>query len=248
MSKQTPLDFIIAHRGASGSAPENTLTAIQKAFDLGCRWIEVDGTATADHQAVLHHDDTIDRCSDGEGLLLAKNLSDLQQQDFGSWFEEKFTGERIPTLAECAKLCGDLGIGCNMEIKVVDGWEEPTAEIVCEAIRESWPSSAPIVISSFSPEALEVAQQRLADIPRAYLATVIPRDWRQKLEATGCTALHCGDTKRLSKAAVQEVLSEGYPLRVYTVDNPLRAAELRGWGVESIFTNHPERMFAIAEL
>lgn len=245
MSKQPALDFVIAHRGASGSAPENTLAAIRKAAELGCRWIEVDGTATADSQAVLHHDDTVDRCSDGEGLLLAQSLAELQKQDFGHWFDASFSGERIPTLAACAQLCAELSIGCNMEIKVVDGWEEPTAEVVCEAVRDSWQADSPIVFSSFNAEALMVAQRLLPDIPRAYLATVIPRDWQQKLEQTGSTALHCGDTSLLSEQAIQEVSSKGFPVRVYTVDNPARAAQLRSWGVESIFTNHPEQMMGI---
>ena len=246
MSKQPSLDFVIAHRGASGSAPENTLAAIRKAAELGCRWIEVDGTVTADSETVLHHDDYIDRCSDGEGLLLAQTFADLQKQDFGHWFDPSFSGERLPTLAACAQLCAELDLGCNMEIKVVDGWEEPTAETVCEAVRENWPDGAPIVFSSFNADALKVAHRLLPDIPRAYLATVIPRDWQQKLEQTGSTALHCGDTELLSMEVVEEITRAGYPLRVYTVDNPLRAAELRGWGVESIFTNHPERMIGIA--
>ena len=246
MKKQPALPFVIAHRGASGSAPENTLAAIQKAAEQGCQWIEVDGTVTADAQAVLHHDDNIKRCSDGSGLILAKSLAELQTQDFGQWFDASYSGERIPTLAECAALCGKLDLGCNMEIKVIDGWEEPTAEAVCAAVSDSWPANTPIVFSSFNAAALVVAERLLPDIPRAYLATVIPRDWQQKLADTGSTAMHCGDTELLDQKAVQEITDAGYPLRVYTVDDPTRAAELRSWGVESIFTNHPDRMLGIA--
>ena len=245
MKQATQLPFVIAHRGASGSAPENTLAAIQKAADLGSQWIEVDGTATADSQAVLHHDDGIERCSDGSGLVLAQSLSELQKRDFGRWFDERFSEERIPTLAACGQLCDKLKLGCNMEIKVIDGWEEPTAEIVCEAVRDSWPADTPILFSSFSAQALIVAKRMLPDIPRAYLATVIPRDWQRVLEETGSSAMHCGDTELLSKAAIQTLVSAGYPVRVYTVDNPDRAAELRSWGVESVFTNFPERMDGI---
>lgn len=246
MSKQPALDFVIAHRGASGSAPENTLAAIRKTAELGCGWIEVDGTATADAQAVLHHDDIINRCSDSEGLLLAQSLTELQQHDFGHWFDASFSGERIPTLAACAQLCAELNLGCNMEIKAVHGWEEPTAEVVCEAVRDSWPATVPIVFSSFDVEALIVAQRLLPNIPRAYLATVIPRDWQERLEQTGSTALHCGNTPLLSEQSIEAVTSKGFPVRVYTVDDPDRAAELRSWGVESIFTNYPERMMGIA--
>lgn len=245
MKKQNSTAFVIAHRGASGSAPENTLSAIQKAAELGCQWIEVDATTTADSQAVLHHDDDIDRCSDGEGMLLNKSLATLQQQDFGQWLDPCFRGERIPTLASCATMCKDLGISCNVEIKAVNGWEESTAEVVCNTIRNSWPTQSPLLLSSFHASALLVAKSLLPDIPRSYLTTVIPRDWEQKLTATGCTALHCSNTPLLSKQAVQEVTSMGYALRIYTVDDPVRAAELHDWGVESIFSNHPERMAAI---
>lgn len=238
----TPLPFVVAHRGASGNAPENTLAAIRHAAELGCGWVEVDGTVTADARAVLHHDDQLDRCSDGSGLLLAQRLETLRTLDFGQWFDDRFLGERIPTVAECGLLCEELHLGCNLEIKVVDGWEEPTALAVCESVRNHWPKSTPLLFSSFNQAALLVAKQLLPQVPRAYLATVIPQEWQYVLEYTGSSALHCGDNACLRRSVIQKVIEAGYPVRVYTVDDPQRAAELKDWGVEAIFTNYPERM------
>lgn len=246
MTNSNTLPFVIAHRGASGTAPENTRSAIQKAANSGCTWIEVDGTSTADGQAVLHHDDDIDRCSDGSGLLLAKNLAKLQQLDFGAWFSSEYEGEPILTLSQCAKLCNELSLGCNMEIKVVDGWEQPTAEVVCAAVRDHWPANVPVLFSSFSPEALIVAKSMQPDIARAYLATVIPRDWQQRLVDTESSAMHCADTCLLDEKSVHALNANGFAVRVYTVDDPIRAAELKSWGVQSIFTNFPERMLHLS--
>ncbi len=242
MNTQPALPFVVAHRGASGTAPENTLAAIRRAAALGCQWVEVDGTVTADTQAVLHHDDELDRCSDGQGLLLAAPLAELQALDFGAWFDKQFQGERIATVAQCASLCAELQLGCNLEIKVVDGWEEPTATAVCEAVGEHWSHDSPLLFSSFNAEALCVAKRLLPEVPRAYLATVVPKLWQRSLEITGSSAMHCGDNACLNKKTVQALTQAGYPVRVYTVDDPVRAEELKGWGVEAIFTNFPERM------
>ncbi|MEM9604622.1 MAG: glycerophosphodiester phosphodiesterase family protein [Pseudomonadota bacterium] len=238
---QPTLPFAIAHRGASGTAPENTLVAIRRAATLGATWVEIDATATADGEAVLHHDDTIDRCSDGSGLLLAHTLSALAERDFGAWFDPRFAGERLAHLRDAAALCAELGLGCNLEIKVTGGWDEPTARAVCD-IAADWPTAhSPLLISSFSERALQVAAARLPAVPRALLVDIPPENWRARLDDTASTALHCANTPLVSRARLAPVLDAGFPVRVYTVDDPARAEALRTMGVSSVFTNHPER-------
>jgi len=105
-SKNSAIEMpkIIAHRGASGDAPENTLAAIKMAADHGATWIEIDVNISRDAVPVLFHDDGLSRCSNGKGLVIEHTLTSLQSLDAGAWFSDKFTGERIATLDECLAL------------------------------------------------------------------------------------------------------------------------------------------------
>jgi glycerophosphoryl diester phosphodiesterase len=90
--------MVIAHRGASAYAPENTVAAFDLALGMGARHLELDVEATSDGHIVVIHDDTVDRTSDGSGPVTGHTLEALQGLDAGSWFGARFAGERIPTL------------------------------------------------------------------------------------------------------------------------------------------------------
>ena len=91
---------VIAHRGFSAIAPENTLVAIEKAIELGADMVEFDVTVTADGEVVVIHDETLGRTTDGRGKVMEKTLEELQRLDAGSWFAPEFAGESIPTLEQ----------------------------------------------------------------------------------------------------------------------------------------------------
>src|SRR6202030_1288319 len=92
--------LLIAHRGASGHAPENTLAAFKRALTLGATFIETDLQLSRDSRFVAIHDDTVNRTTNGQGKVHDLSLADLRRLDAGSWFGSEFTGERIPTLPE----------------------------------------------------------------------------------------------------------------------------------------------------
>src|ERR1700730_73718 len=92
--------LLIAHRGASGHAPENTLAAFRKAVSLGVGFIETDLQWTRDARFVAIHDDTVDRTTNGHGAVHDLTLEAIRKLDAGSWFGSEYAGERIPTLAE----------------------------------------------------------------------------------------------------------------------------------------------------
>jgi len=92
--------MVIAHRGASSYAPENTLAAFDLAIEMGVRHIELDVHATRDNHIVVIHDDTVDRTTDGSGPVTNFTLATLRKLDAGSWFGGHFAGERIPTFDE----------------------------------------------------------------------------------------------------------------------------------------------------
>ena len=90
----------IAHRGASGHAPENTLAAFRRAVSQGVSFIETDLHLTRDAHFVAIHDDTVDRTTGGHGLVNQLTLAEIRRLDAGSWFASEFIGERVPTLVE----------------------------------------------------------------------------------------------------------------------------------------------------
>ena len=89
---------VVGHRGAAGHAPENTLAGLRKAVELGATWVEFDVVLTGDGVPVLLHDDTLERTTNGRGSIAETALADVRSLDAGSWFSERFAGERVPTL------------------------------------------------------------------------------------------------------------------------------------------------------
>ncbi len=235
---------IISHRGASGYAPENTLVSLRKAADLGARWVEFDVHLTRDNVAILLHDDTLDRTTNGHGPIQKMNWRDLAELDAGNWYSPAFAGEPVPELGAVIELLGELGLGANLEIKPSPGAETITGFRVAEQLRSEWPEHLPPpLLSSFRIDSLHAARAAAPEIDRALLVTGIPGDWEQRMQTAECTAIHC-DHAPLTPDRVGEILSSGYALRCYTVNDPDRAQDLLSWGVDSIITDFPDRIAA----
>ncbi|MFB9948977.1 glycerophosphodiester phosphodiesterase [Rhizobium puerariae] len=109
---------ICAHRGQSYSAPENTLAAFRAAVQLGASVCETDLAVTADGEFVLIHDASVDRTTNGKGLVARMTLDELRELDAGSWFGPQFAGERVPTLREGFALARELGFIIQLELKI----------------------------------------------------------------------------------------------------------------------------------
>ena len=244
-SNRGAVPSIIGHRGACGHAPENTLSSIKKAYDLGASWVEFDVKITADGEAIVFHDDTLERTSDGVGNVADVALADIQKLDGGSWFSDAFVGEPIPTLVDTIKLLDNLSLGANVEIKPVDGLEVETAEVVCRVISDHWPQDKALpLISSFKDDCLAVARARLPECDRALLVLEVPDDWEARAARGACNAVHVW-FEPLTLEQVAAIMGAGYPVRSYTVNEPEIAKRLWNWGVESIITNFPEKMLSI---
>lgn len=232
------LSKITAHRGASGEAPENTLAAIQLAADAGAQWIEIDVNISRDGTPVLHHDDGLGRCSNGQGLVIENTLKELLTLDSGSWFSDRFKGEKIATLEQCLDLCIQLNLSINLEIKPCSGWEIPTTDQIAHLLskRKNLPN---ILISSFSHIALQHAAEHLPDIPRASLFLVAPPDWQALTTEVGATNIHLHSNSLLNKSAVKKFHDGGLGVYCYTVDSIEEAETLFAMGVDGVFSNLP---------
>jgi glycerophosphoryl diester phosphodiesterase len=109
--------LLIAHRGDSGAAPENTLTAIRRAFKAGADAVEVDIRFTRDRQIVLMHDDTLDRTTNGSGTVAEFTLDEIRKLDAGTWKDPLYRGERVPTLREALGVARAAGRHLYLDVK-----------------------------------------------------------------------------------------------------------------------------------
>lgn len=231
---------LIAHRGASADAPENTLAAFRLAKEQGASWLEFDAMISADEMVLLHHDDSLARCAGLDVIVSDTPYARIAGLDAGGWFAPAYRGEAVPTLKQAMALMAELGLGANVEIKPCEGFEERTAEVVAGLIASDWPAALPPpVISSFSMEALATARPLLpvaAEI--APLFEAIPEEWEAIAAGLSATAIHTSH-KTLTPEQAKAIRAKGFSLRCYTVNDPARAAELFGWGVTSVFTDKP---------
>jgi glycerophosphoryl diester phosphodiesterase len=230
---------IIAHRGASAAAPENTLAAIRLAAAEGARWVEVDVKLSRDGVCILMHDDLLRRTTNGRGEVAQYDLDELQRLDAGSWFSRRFAGERIPTLVATIELALELDLDLNLEIKPCPGRQHETAIATVETLRRHWPEGRPWpLLSSFAVASLEEVRLRAPEMPRGLLIGRPTRRGRGMLDRLDCVTLHC-DARRISKSLVDTLTATGRPVLCYTVNDPHRARRLLKMGVSSIITDRP---------
>ncbi len=246
MPRLSPLPFtlprIIAHRGASALAPENTLAALHLAARMGAGWVEFDVTLSQDCEPVLFHDDDLRRTSTGKGLVANASWAELQRLDAGSWFKPAFKGQRIPHFEQALKLCLQLGLQPNIEIKPTPGRDEVTAEVVCETVYRLWPATVPPpLLSSFSVESLLVARDILPGWPRGYLIWDRPDDWAAIADEIEAATINIS-AKKETGSSIAAYRSTGRPVLAYTVNRPSHARHLFSVGVSGVFTDRAALM------
>lgn len=234
---------VIAHRGASGDAPENTLAAINLAFEHGAQCVEIDVSISKDGVPYVHHDDQLQRCTNGSGLLCEHTAEQLDQLD-ASKLMPQFSPEPLPRLSAVIDLLAEKGMGLNLEIKPRPGLEAATVEAICRELNKSWAAQLPLVFSSFSPVALKLALREAPDIARALLVGRLPDNWQQRMQEFACSNLHIADST-LDAATVESVKQVDVGLYAYTVNDPERASQLLQWGVDGVFTDYPSSMSAL---
>jgi len=231
---------VIAHRGASADAPENTLAALTLAVEQGAKSVEVDAMISSDGVAYLHHDDGLHRCTDGTGYLCSHPSAVLDTLD-ASGAHASFKPEPLPRLDAAIALLIDNEIGLNLEIKPTPGLEKETAEAVIKSLKNTWPHALPLVLSSFSKDALETALDLWPEAPRALITCTVPKDWQAQLAALECTNLHMA-APLLTKEDASRIKEAGYGLFCYTVNDVDQAKSLLAMGVDGVFTDKPKML------
>ncbi|ARJ64746.1 glycerophosphoryl diester phosphodiesterase [Magnetospirillum sp. ME-1] len=231
--------ILIGHRGLAGLAPENTLSSFRAAHAHGLAMVEFDVRLSQDGVPLVFHDDTLERTTDGAGPVAGRDWADIARLDAGSWFAPAFAGEKVPSLEQALGLCLDLGLAVNMEIKPDRGREAGTAETALALALRLWPDGvAPPLVSSFDAPCLEAARRVAPHWPRALLLESLAPGWRDQAQGLDVGALHL-DHRPLRAERVENARGAGFQVRAYTVNDPVRARQLRDWGVTGVFSDFP---------
>lgn len=233
---QAPL--IIAHRGASKQAPENTMTAFQKALELRAGGIELDVHLSRDGFLVVTHDETLERTSNGKGKVGDKTLDELKSLDFGSWFSHEFRDERIPTLDEVLWLISGWDGLLNIEIKngpvFYPGIEKAVADAVVRYNRTNR-----TIVSSFNHYSLVEIRKYNPEIKTAplYMAGIFePWEYARRMGAAAIHPIFYNIVPEVMKGCKENNIM----VNPFTVDDPEHIRAIACAGVDGIITNVPD--------
>ncbi len=236
--------MIMAHRGSSGSAPENTLAAFRLAAKAGVDMIELDVRLTADRHLVVFHDRRLGRTVSGSGPIWTKTLAELRSLDAGSSFSRRFRGERIPTLHEVFQAV-PCRVGINIEVKT-DGdprMKVGLEEILLAAVR-SEAANRTILISSFNHALLRTLHRHEPWLTLGALympvrdVTRTPSALARRL---GVSAFVCSRSQ-LRNRLVRNAHRHGLSVIVYGVNTARHFERARRFAVDAIITDFPEKM------
>ena len=235
---------ILAHRGGGSLAPENTLAGVRRGMELGFRAIEFDVMLARDGVPVVLHDPALRRTVAGMGKVFDYDAAELAAMDAGGWFGREYEGEPVPLFVEYAQFCKAHGVWMNIEIKpAAPRFEAATGATVAriagamfaDEIAAGETARLPL-LSSFKLAALAAAREAAPGLPRAWLTSKLPRDWQARARSVDAVALHVNH-EHLDAAAARAVKAAEFGLFCYTVNDPARARELLGWGVDAFCTD-----------
>jgi len=231
--------IIFAHRGASGTRPENTMAAFRRAVELGATGIETDVQLSADGEPVLIHDETLTRTASAPGWVGDKTYEELRGLDAGSWFHPDFMGERIPHLHELLKLAREWNIIVNIELKNTVRAYEGLEKKVIEAVRGHG-LERQVILSSFNHYSLALCKKLAPEIRTGILYMEgLYRPWAYA-KTLGADALHAYDPA-VQAEWVREARTEGVDYHPFTVNEEGRLRELIGMGAAGVITDYPDR-------
>ena len=240
--KNWPYPTLFAHRGGGSLAPENTLAAMRMGNAHSFVAVEFDVKLAYDNVAILMHDDSLERTTNGCGLVRDKNIAELETYDAGSWHSEQYRAERIPRLVAVSTYLHAQGMMANVEIKACPGREIETGRIVGELCEELWRDRlVKPLISSFDVAALRAARVAAPNLPMGLLVKIPDEQSLALLGQLGAVSMHCHH-EYITADGVRLFHRHGYRVMTYTVNEPSRVAALLGMGVDGIFTDNLEVM------
>ena len=237
---------IIAHRGASYLAPENTLASVRLGFELGADAVEVDVWQSSDGRVVAIHDADTERVSGRRLVVSETSFEELRAVEVGAWKHERFRGERIPSLEEVLALIPD---GRRLFIEVKCGPEVVPA--LAGVLAASGKGSEQTPVISFDLEVVRAVKAALPALEVSFLAEWRPSEGLEPptveelislARGAGLDGLDLQAPGPYDAAFIAKIRAAGLKLYVWTVDDPILGAELGSLGVDGITTNRPAWM------
>ncbi|WKA55378.1 glycerophosphodiester phosphodiesterase [Planococcus shixiaomingii] len=234
---------LIAHRGWSGKAPENTLSAVKLALEepkIDC--IEIDVHLTKDGVPVVIHDYQVDRTTNGSGFVKDMTAEEIKALDAGSWFDFEFAGEQVPLLEEVLVLAGGKK-KLLIELKQMAGMYEGLEEKVIGLIQQ-YGLEAHCDLISFDHKSLQTCMKYSTEVNRTLVMLGSPVLLIDQVNEIGATAVSMNHLY-VDQEMVTSLNNNGIDIVVWTVDQKSEAERVLGLdGAISLTTNHPERLWA----
>jgi len=230
------LPKVLAHRGASAHAPENTMAAFQLAFDQGADGIELDVMLTKEGRVVVIHDDTVDRTTNGAGKVSEMTLEQVQSLDAGD-------GQRIPTLAEVLERFGGRFL-INVELKNYSSMLDALPLEVIKLV-ESFNLVESVLLSSFNPINLFRIRRHLPQVKLGLITQPkMAERWMWRFFPHNALHPHFSD---VDQQLVASLHADHRKINVWTPDDPEEICRLATLGVDGIITNYPQRAQQVLE-
>jgi len=233
--------LVVAHRGYSAKAPENTLAAFRLALESGATHVECDVHASREGTPFVIHDPTVDRTTNGTGRVDALSDDELLELDAGRWKGPTFEGEGVPTLQELLELLSGRA-NLALEVKAL-GIEEA---VLSEVRASDFPLSS-LTLFCFDRDTLIRFRSAEPELHCTHLIAVAnDSDWHSHVTRArdeGIAALGPGE-HLVTPSRVAEIQAAGLSCFVWTVDERDRIRELRSWGVDALISNEFEQALA----
>ena len=227
---------IWAHRGASAYAPENTLAAFELAMAMGADGVELDVHLSADGELIVAHDETVDRVSDGSGLIAGMTLMQLKKLNFAARHPD-LPPERVPTLAEVYALLAESGMTVNVELKTTR-FAYPGIEEKCAQLAERAGMRGRVIYSSFNPDSLRRMARVDPGAPLALLTGELPD--LMLIRSIGAIAAHPHYQSLYRPGAMTQLKEAGLRVHPWTIDDPADMLRLQAMGADALITNRPD--------
>lgn len=233
---------IIAHRGASGYAPENTLASIKKAIELGADAIEIDIQMTKDGKLVVIHDWKLDRTTSGKGYIFESTFDYIRSLDAGAWYSKDFKDEKVPTLEEVIELV-PKDIMLNIEIKDISRGKKGIEEKMLEILKNYPEKMESFVVSSFHHNILK----RIYKLsPKLKLALLTSSDLINISNYVSNDEIRCysyhPEVNLITKEAVNSLKEKNILTFVWTINTKEDFDYLNSINVDGVITNYPDLM------
>jgi glycerophosphoryl diester phosphodiesterase len=231
---------IIAHRGAAGYAPENTIRAFNEAFLRGAKWVEFDVMLAACGTPIVFHDETLNRTTNALGDIGAYTCQQLQTLDAGAWFASHFASERIPTFETVLHFLLETGMSANIELKPLPGQERQTVENALKIVNKLTNQNNPrLLFSSFSLPTLHILREHASAAHLGLLMHEWLPHWKALAKELYVDSIHVNE-EILTPDAALEIKQLNKILLCYTVNSQEAAKRFFAMGVDGVFSDYPD--------